>query len=513
MLFIVIFFSAVFWMSNTADYWAWSLLEILAVVLAIRTIRSRSDFFIPERKIVLPFLVLLLWTACALLWTQNFHATLTGFYKVIFICLLIFTFFNSIEQWKKRIQWAGTGMSLLLAAVILAFPSHFFLDRSPYPNLYSGFLALGSILCNGLFLTLTGSSRWVMFLGSIFIASAILVVGSTGAFLCWVSGTLVQGFNQKKKAWILFLPIILLSPFLFFPIKKGWHSAWQKKAEDPTRFERVQLWKDSLHYWTHYPWKGTGLGTFRDYYPEFKTIQELRTAPYAHNEAIHFICEMGLIGLFFSGWLVWALFKYRKRVEVDGTWFAILIAASVHSLVDFNLRYPPILVLFVFSICIFIPVRMVTSASRWIRAGSQIILCILMLFMILPGIADLLFRISYHNPVQRQRSAILAAQLDPLNGIYWFEKQTIQDLQTAIELEPRNVWFHRTAARFWVNQWKQTKDSSYLESAVKEYKIVIRLAPNVVQFQNELAQIIELTNPSVSVIKNPEFSRYGIRHH
>jgi hypothetical protein len=275
--------------------------------------------------------------------------------------------------------------------------------------------------------------------------------------------------------------------------------------DDPTRLERMQLWKDSLHYWSHYPWRGTGLGTFRDYYPEFKTIPELRSAPYAHNEILNFACEMGGIGLLLLGWLVLAFFKNWEFSRHGPTWVPILTAIGVHSLVDFNLHYPPILILFVFSVCVLMPVRDVQDCHS--RVPSCGFVCMSSLFvmfvlMLLPGMADFLFW---------KKNAVAASRLDPFNAVYWFERGTFQDLQTAMKLEPRNVWFHRAAARFWIFQWEQSKNPSYLQSALQEYEIIGRLAPNVIQFQKEFKELIELTKSSVSVIKMS--SLYGDRHH
>lgn len=125
-----------------------------------------------------------------------------------------------------------------------------------------------------------------------------------------------------------------------------------------------------------------------------------------------------------------------------------------------------------------------------LRFAGILFLFLMGILFSLPGIADLIFRNSYYDSNKRPLAAQTAARLDPFNGLYRYESSDIRNLLIAIELEPRNVWYRRKLAQlFWID-WEKTKSDQSLRVALEQYQEILKLAPNVPQFQNEFQMVL-----------------------
>src|SRR5262245_4607401 len=95
-----VFFSAPFWMTDTIDYLAWSIFEVLATLLFLQVLWSRQTLALPSVQFFIPWLAIVFWVALSLFWSANFHATLTSLYKVVFITLMLVNFLNNSKIWE-----------------------------------------------------------------------------------------------------------------------------------------------------------------------------------------------------------------------------------------------------------------------------------------------------------------------------------------------------------------------------------------------------------------------------
>lgn len=478
-----IFFSAIFWMRDTVDFVGWSVTEAAIIACAVRWFWKNGTIALPQNKIFISILILIFYAALGLIWTVNFHATLTGLYKLCAIVLMLILFLNEIEKWWNAICYVAVGFSLLGAALILILPGHW-LYWINHPNLFGGFLALGGILCSELFFTAQGGKRLIFFFLNLLIVAALLSIGSLGPAIAWLTGIVWQLLRYKKKILLL---ILLMMAALAAILTHSEIKIFERKLADPYSTERIEIWKDAASYFSHHPWLGTGLGTFRDYYPEYKKIPSFRNTPYAHDEPLNVLCEFGIAGGAILAWIGLLVLTGKKQLQKDwGVWGAVLCGALIHSLFDFNLRYPPILILAIFSTGSVFTKREIEIKNKTLPATALLFAGTL---FILPGAADFLFRVSYPDPVKRRRAAIIASELDPFNALYHFETKRMRDLMIAIDLEPRNVWYRREAARFWINAWNQSRDENNFNLATEQYGEILKLAPNVVEFQLEFKNL------------------------
>ena len=85
--------------------------------------------------------------------------------------------------------------------------------------------------------------------------------------------------------------------------------------------EHLLIWRDTLAMWSHYPWTGTGPGTFHIYFPNFASDQLKAIWPQgvfivndAHNEYVQYLSETGIIGFGIFLWLLITFFVNGYRI-------------------------------------------------------------------------------------------------------------------------------------------------------------------------------------------------------
>jgi O-antigen ligase len=150
-------------------------------------------------------------------------------------------------------------------------------------------------------------------------------------------------FRNHKIALSLYLILIILA---FLWLAPGTLIA--RFSEDPT--DRVHLWKETLALVAAYPLFGSGLGTYESAFAQYKASYPTLTDPFAHNDYLQFLAELGAIGFAIAAALVvgaaWSAAKaVRRHPTAEGRALAVACMASLgaillHSTVDFNLYTP-----------------------------------------------------------------------------------------------------------------------------------------------------------------------------
>lgn len=116
--------------------------------------------------------------------------------------------------------------------------------------------------------------------------------------------------------------------------------------------ERLEIYGLTISAISERPFLGTGLGTFRDVFPAFRTPNLRARIEYAHNSYLENALEMGLpaaaafyaalamIGIMFGR----ALLKPRVRHPYPALGIAAIVAAFFHSLFDYAMQFPAVAV-------------------------------------------------------------------------------------------------------------------------------------------------------------------------
>jgi len=492
----LLFFSLIFWIGNPANPVGWSFVEAIAAGMFLECLSRKDRLILPSNKIRRIFWLLVLWSTCSLFWTPNLHSTLTALYKIALCGLITILFLTEQEEWTKAVE----ASALIIGASGSVFWGGVSFRPSipiPYPNLYAGFLSLCGVLAAGIFLREQSIKGKIAGLVFVLCGITVFISGALGAVLSFCAGTLYLltvsfSVGEKRKLQIAAGVLAALAGLSILPIPNNpFRHFWLRRVSDAYAFERLAIWKDSLEIFWAKPFRGWGLGSFREIYPEFKSIPGLRNAPYAHNEPLNILCEMGLAGailLFILAREIVSQSRGHPKNEALRPWIAVSAAALTQSMTDLNLRYEPVLLFFVLSLAANLretEIFLITTKSRqWLSAAAGL----LTIGFILPGAAYLLFFL-------RPQKAPVAKHLDPLNALYWSETGRMRDLEIAIALEPRNVWFRRRAAQFYFEDWQKTGSPYSAQEALRQYEKITKFAPNVKEFGDEMQNLKKNLHP------------------
>ncbi len=500
-----LFSSAIFWLKSTVSPIGWSVFEVSAFAAWIHFLfkAGKTSEFDFDGRLSLRWLAFIAFSALSLFWTQNIHTGMTSILKLFFCLAVIQAVARDRGAWKNAVEWSVICASILGAAYAVFTPQRILVDmahpaRMPHPNLFSGFIGAGCLLLLHQSASQAGRGKIWRLSAAAGILSAQLVIGSLAPFLAAAGlGLAMMVRSRTLKASHAAVAVAGAMAVLFW--LKDPSALVVRKLEDPHSMERLVIWKDSARYFAHHPWVGTGIGTFRDHYPEFKTMEELRLAPYAHSEILNLACEIGVLGMALLLWVLWPILRLLFNADAwSEPWAWVLAALSIQSLFDFNLRYPPILFLFMVSATQMsapgksaeaaMPVK--SGAMKW---GMAAAIGLLAVIGAVPGIAEAYFQWSTRpgSAVSRQEAAIGAARINPFNALYRYESGRMRDISVALELEPRNVWVRKAALKFYLNEWERTRDPIALQEAELQGFWLRKLAPNMNIFEADLNKISE----------------------
>jgi O-antigen ligase len=129
---------------------------------------------------------------------------------------------------------------------------------------------------------------------------------------------------------------------------------------DITRDIRGTITRDTLRMFLAHPILGWGAGTFRDVYPQYRSMYTNSLVDHAHNDYAELMAESGIAGVAIAGWFLFEVLRGAARKlrgwpsDVNGMVSAAaltgILGLLAHSLVDFNLQIPANAVFF-YSLC------------------------------------------------------------------------------------------------------------------------------------------------------------------
>ena len=176
------------------------------------------------------------------------------------------------------------------------------------------------------------------------------------AALCslFVMGVLALGggLPARKKSPVVGLVIgLIVLSFVFLPPDQLiFRYAQIASAEGITAEGRLLLWGETLDLIRAYPLFGCGLGSYGSAFLKYKVSEPLVSDPYAHNDYLQLLAELGAIGFLIAGALVLAVLAKAVRAtsqhsDPGGRCLALactgaIAAILIHSTVDFNLYIP-----------------------------------------------------------------------------------------------------------------------------------------------------------------------------
>lgn len=203
--------------------------------------------------------------------------------------------------------------------------------------------------------TLPGANRHLLLgTGAVLIAVAILLSLSRGgiitlclAFLC-IAFLSTRITTNRRVRWGIVISvsvILMITWFGWQPIMDEFGSLWGTDGFNSSG--RLPLFKDGMKIFGDFPLTGTGIGTFQDAYPAYRSLPGDTVYDHAHNDYLELLTEGGLIGFFLGAWFVVSvvastirtLRQRREHYSILITSGALtgILALLLHCFIDFQL--------------------------------------------------------------------------------------------------------------------------------------------------------------------------------
>ena len=309
--------------------------------------------------------------------SPNPWATKNELYKIVAYSLLFFLIINNVNSFKKisRILTSIVifAFSLSLFAIIqqLTWNGKIYWFRElryggspfgPYVNHnhYAGYMEMVIPLTIGLIFINKDINKKLMlgFMTIVISATVFMSLSRTGmvSLICslvflWLM--LSSKKNPKHSFPIVSLIVICLLLFLAYIgiLSDSLNRILTLTEPDKLLQEmRPKVWKDSLYYFKDFPLFGSGLGTYENIFPKYKSFSQQAIYLYAHNDYLQALTECGALGFLIILWCIITfsktIFKYVKKEPMTICLFASVLAIAIHSFFDFNLHIPANAVIF-----------------------------------------------------------------------------------------------------------------------------------------------------------------------
>jgi tetratricopeptide (TPR) repeat protein len=174
------------------------------------------------------------------------------------------------------------------------------------------------------------------------------IIGLSISMLFFGGMLLMRESTRRKGRTIVVLFLVVLFTVGWF----GWKPVMERferiGRSDVSSAQRVHVWKDSLAILRSSPLFGTGLGTFEQIYPRYRTVPGQARWEHAHNDYVEAAVELGVAGILLILAVAVSFFgktyaMLRRRKSLSARLLGIgsvsgVIAIAVHSLTDFNLH-------------------------------------------------------------------------------------------------------------------------------------------------------------------------------
>ncbi len=168
-----------------------------------------------------------------------------------------------------------------------------------------------------------------------------------------------------------------LAGIALFGLQRGLGRWMSTSAYEVTWSSRRTVYEASLKLWSQFPGTGTGLGTFRQAFPQVQPPDLKLTWLHAHSDVLELLVTTGIVGLALAVFglvalyrRLWAVFQKGRRSEDRAAGlcaFGALTGTLLHSTVDFGLTIPAN----AFTLAILCGLACGAATHRSVKAGSE----------------------------------------------------------------------------------------------------------------------------------------------
>lgn len=220
---------------------------------------------------------------------------------------------NPVMDYNKFYQFlcvVGVGLSLYALYQFFSNTGQFIgAANYPFYNPNSLAVLLGVCCLSSLHFSLKNSScRWAYLIGCIFIVAGIVTTQSRAVILMIVITALIMiWFVYKakqtsfKSALMTFIGVVVsvtIFPLILDFIKGDAYLVQAMSIDLSFLSTRIIIWQGVIEAaLSTNPFLGNGLGTFSQIYQNFRHVDDRTMGMHAHNDILHLLVEIGLIGL------------------------------------------------------------------------------------------------------------------------------------------------------------------------------------------------------------------------
>ena len=312
---------------------------------------------------------------------------LVSYFLFYILTIQILTQGERLKQTVKICAWLAIGIAVLAILQKFSSPDKIYWFRpspsnahpsGPWVNRsqYCGYLEMISPLALGLclyyrplisskeslrsrvvtFFTITGGSLYIFLgLGVLTLVSSVFISLSRGGVIALsLSFSLFFLFLAWKKSRYSGLFFIGIAAALILSVAWfGWDPIIERfdaifKSTGELNIDRFAIWGDTLKVFKDFWLTGSGLGTFVNIFPQYKTIPGYFMYDHAHNDYLELLTESGVTGFVFFTWFMIAVIREGwKMIGRRRDRYSILISIGaltgiigmlVHSISDFNMH-------------------------------------------------------------------------------------------------------------------------------------------------------------------------------
>ncbi len=345
-----------------------SLLMVAVSVAVLAGAKARAD--LPKTPLLLSLLAYVGWLVLSVLWSPIPYLSITYCWLLSVPLLILFILYLMPDG---NLVWRYIWQLLFVVGVGLmgmGLYQYFWLDHFPtatFINKNSLAAALVALVFVAISRAVLAMQHWGFF---VFLTTASLLIGligSRGAFLGLALGLVVLLAlaiviaSVRRSMFINFLAVAIGLVVSNLPIVNLRGSLITDRLEalsDPysAGSDRFLIWQQSLNMALSKPLEGFGLGTYWQFWPQWRDPADGTSGFWAHNDFLHLWVEGGLIAVVLLllvhvlvARAVWQIVKSSKRSESEKVesvvLFAGLLAVAIHAQFTFNYYNLPILIM------------------------------------------------------------------------------------------------------------------------------------------------------------------------
>lgn len=268
--------------------------------------------------------------------------------KFLLLALFYFAVINTKIELKtiKHISIV-TLMSMLISSLYGLY-QHYYL-RITRISSFCGPLAFGNLLGIAMLFTVSfmlwgetkKSNKAILLFTTLLFGLNLLFTQARGAWLGFL-GALFLLLWLKNKKLLIFLATFCIILLLTLPpvYVERFYSSFDI-SDDSSNQTRLALWKAAVQMFLDHPINGVGIGNYSNICKtKYTQGKDLATTVHAHNNFLHYMAEMGIIGLLSLTWLMLAalrLLYQNYKQNPDPNWRLFLLA-SFCGLIVFNIQ-------------------------------------------------------------------------------------------------------------------------------------------------------------------------------